>query len=174
MTIPNLNNNVPDPPDIFGNEATQRQRRRQSNLPSVSLKAALVIGTITFLFGSCLGRANSPVVYKTRTVPGPTVTVTKKVTETKVSYPEPCVEAMEAMSKLANSVDPILNAQRQQVDIMSDAHVALATQDYNKLNSVVERQQKLDQQIVGAEQETLLHRQTVNKYLPECKTALGR
>lgn len=99
--------------------------------------AVVMIAALAYGMGQCSAKQDTvepPASIKV--VPGPTKTVTKKVTVTKESMPASCKEALRLAKKIDAEATPLVNVASQALDIMADAHESMTMKDGNRLNKL--------------------------------------
>lgn len=120
--------------------------------PARVMGAVAVSGVLVFCMGRCSGIASvdvstdvkrEPVPVVTKTVTGDTKTVTK------YKVPSSCLEAFENLDKVIAATSGLGEAGNPQLDIMSGAHEAMASKDFQQLVKLQERQNVLNNKTVG-------------------------
>ena len=100
--------------------------------------------------------------------PAPTVTVT--VTEQVNRLPESCKKAMRDMGKYLDAAAAVGNAHSHQLDIISDAYVAIQLRDWKKLNDLTDRQRQLGRTLGPASSAVLPVLVDVRKGMAQCQS----
>ena len=94
----------------------------------------------------------------------PTVTETKTVTE----LPKSCEKALRSMRKYLDSAAAVSGAGGQQMDILSDAYVAILSKDYKGLNALTVRQRQLEKSMLPASSKVVPKLVEVREEIDQC------
>lgn len=101
--------------------------------------AVLTIAALSFGVGQCSAKQDADSKSDSPTpkvVPGSTETVIKTETVTRESMPISCKEALRLAARINSDADPLINVANQALDMMEQAHEAMAEEDGTRLNAL--------------------------------------
>lgn len=122
------------------------------------------------------GLTPTPPTSHTVPVPGPTVTVTKTVYVDKpvqvATFPADCMEAIQTVTKMQDSLATVTSASGKQTDILSAAHVAILTRDIRGLTRAGNDQNQLKNDTSDARRSVSEAMDSLMPALDRCNAAL--
>lgn len=141
--------------------------------------AGAVCGVLVFCMGRCsTGGESSPPRSEPRRVPAPgptrTVSITKTETVTKIvtKVPQACLNAISGLENIGRSASNLADVGTPQLDLMRDAHQAMAGKDYSKLVDLQEKQMRLNDRTVKDMADLNLELlPQIRRYSKQCKQA---
>lgn len=163
----NLGNENHNAPDLFDAKPQ----------PPLSLKvgtfACLVFLVVGLLVGGWIGSRLGPIRVVTHTV-----TVHDKAPKPKTikvrDVPEACIQALDLIERVNKPIDEYTSATQRQIDLGHDAYTAAAQRDVKKINDVLDRQNKFNNNLSNARGEIYEKRELLDTAMKTCRTDLGR
>jgi hypothetical protein len=140
----------------------------------VAIRPATVVGLAVVVAAFTCGWATAALQYVTgehdRLAPPPAsepaVTVTKTKTVTRL--PPSCERALRDMGKYLDAAAAVSNAGDRQIDLLSEAYVAILQKDWKGLNAVSEKQRDLQTDTLPASSKVIPKLVEVRKEMNQC------
>lgn len=132
---------------------------------------------VLFFIGVGIGSSMSPPtpVDDARPEPAPTVTVTATathVTTVPADLPESCKNAIATLLGMREDLNEVIGSSGKQVDILRQAHTAIATKDLSLLNDAHQKQNDLVRSVSSSRLELLEQQAKLDERMAKCKTEL--
>lgn len=162
--------------DRSARDANDRGNTDTSDTKRVAIRPATVVGLAVVVAAFTCGWATAAIQYvagdASHTLPAPAATepVTPTVTETKtvITLPKSCEAALRDMRKYLDSAAAVSGAGGQQMDILSDAYVAILMKDWKGLNSLTMRQRNLEKFMLPASSKVVPKLVEVREEIDKC------
>lgn len=153
---------------------TERVNTDTPDIKRVAIRPATVVGLAIVAAAFACGWATAAMQYVTGdrdplaspSAPRPTVTVTETRTVTKL--PKSCTLAIRDMRKYLDAAAAVSDAGDKQIDLLSEAYVAILQKDWRGLNVVSEKQRDLQTDTLPASSKVIPKLVEVRKEMDQC------
>lgn len=155
--------------------ATDRVNTDTPDIKPVAIRPATVVGLAIVAAAFGCGWATAAMQHVTGdnndtlaspSAPAPAVTVTKTVTE----LPPSCEAALRDMGKYLDAAAAVSDAGDRQIDLISEAYIAILRKDYKGLNVVVEKQRDLQRDTLPASSKVIPKLVELRKGMDQCRS----
>jgi hypothetical protein len=153
---------------------TDRANTDTSGIKRVAIRPATVVGLAIVAAAFTCGWATAALQYVTgnhdslthQSTPAPAVTVTETKTVTRL--PKSCERALKDMGKYLDAAAAVSDAGDRQLDLLSEAYVAILQKDWRSLNVVSEKQRSLQTDTLPASSKVIPKLVEVRGEIKQC------